>query len=194
MRHAYSLVADSEVAGVGPVDSEIGILRLDRSDGRTLAVVYNFACHPIQGVPSGGNTADLSGFASKAIEECLGDDAMVLFIQGCAGDINPVFYKAVDFPRDAETLGNLLGLSTVRALHSIETSTGGALKVINETLALPRADLAPSIVELKEQQQRLLAALRGTTLNLKTIIPLLIKYQLSPDYPSYYAHRYQHEE
>ncbi|MFT5088486.1 MAG: hypothetical protein ACI8PG_002851 [Planctomycetota bacterium] len=194
VRHAYSLVADSEVAGVGPVDPEIGILRLDRSDGRTLAVVYNFACHPIQGVPSGGNTADLSGFASKAIEECLGDDAIALFIQGCAGDINPVFYKAVDFPRDAETLGNLLGLSTVRALHSIETSTGGALKVINETLALPRADLAPPIAELKEQQQRLLAALRGTTLNLKTFIPLLIKYQLSPDYPSYYAHRYQHEE
>ena len=29
---------------VGPVDPEIGILRLDRMDGTTLAVIYNFAC------------------------------------------------------------------------------------------------------------------------------------------------------
>ena len=46
VRHAYSLVPDEEVAGIGPVDPEIGILRLNRKDGRTLAVVYNFAVHP----------------------------------------------------------------------------------------------------------------------------------------------------
>ena len=49
VRHAYSLPPDEEVAEVGPIDPEIGILRLDRKDGRTLAVVYNFACHPIMG-------------------------------------------------------------------------------------------------------------------------------------------------
>src|SRR5688500_384945 len=61
VRHAYSLPPDEAVAAVGPVDPEIGILRLDKTDGSTLAVVYNFACHPIMGVPSGGNTADLIG-------------------------------------------------------------------------------------------------------------------------------------
>ena len=40
VRHAYSLPPDDEVAAVGPVDPEIGVLRLDRMDGRTLAVVY----------------------------------------------------------------------------------------------------------------------------------------------------------
>ena len=33
VRHAYSLPPDEEVASVGPVDPEIGILRLDREDG-----------------------------------------------------------------------------------------------------------------------------------------------------------------
>ena len=84
VRHAYSLPPDEEVAGVGPVDPEIGILRLDRKDGQTLAVVYNFACHPIQGVPSGGNTADITGFASQVIEDNLSDGAIALFLQGCA--------------------------------------------------------------------------------------------------------------
>ena len=85
VRHAYSLPPDEEVAEVGPVDPEIGILRLDRMDGRTLAVVYNFACHPIQGVPGGRNTSDLSGFASSVIEDNLSDETIALFVQGCGG-------------------------------------------------------------------------------------------------------------
>jgi len=47
VRHAYALPPDEEVVGIGPVDPEIGLLRLDRESGQPLAVVYNFACHPI---------------------------------------------------------------------------------------------------------------------------------------------------
>jgi len=68
------------------------------------------------------------------------------------------------------------------------------LKVIDETLELPRADLAPHIDAMREQQQQLLRSLKGTTLNLKTFLPLLVKYYLSPDFPSYYSHHYLHEE
>lgn len=193
VRHAYSLPPDEDVAGVGPIDPEIGILRLDRKDGRTLAVVYNFACHPILGVPNGDITADITGFASKAIEDNLGDGAMALFLQGCGGDINPVLYKDVDHPRDAEPLGNMLGLSTMRALSKIRTGEGGTLRVINESLELPRADLAPRISSLQAEQTRLLQSLKGTSLNLKTFLPLMVKYSLSPDYPSYYSHRYLHD-
>src|SRR5262249_8300388 len=73
VRHASPLPADEEVAEVGPVDPQIGLLRLDRNDGRTLAVVYNFACHPIMGLPGGENTADITGFASRVIEDNLSD-------------------------------------------------------------------------------------------------------------------------
>ena len=119
VRHAYSLPADEEVVGVGPVDPQIGIMRLDRKDGTTLAVVYQFACHPIQGVPNGGNTADITGFSSRVIEDNLSEGTIALFLQGCGGDINPVQYKDVNNPRDAEPLGNMLGLSVLRALRKI---------------------------------------------------------------------------
>jgi len=195
VRHAYSLPPDEEVAGVGPIDPEIGILRLDRKkDGRTVAVVYNFACHPIQGVPGGGNTADLSGFASKTIEENLSDGAIALFVQGCAGDINPIFYKAVDHPRSAEPLGNMLGLSTLRALNKLRTREDGRLQIHHEVIALPRADLAARIASLETEQTHLLHSLQGTSLNLKTFLPLIVKYRLSLEYPSYYAHGYLHEQ
>jgi hypothetical protein len=193
-RHAYSLPPDDDVTGVGPIDPEIGVLRLDRKDGSTLAVIYNFACHPIQGVPGGGNTADLTGFASKVIEENMSEGAIALFLQGCAGDINPAFYKDVDHPRDAEPLGNKLGLSTLQALRKIECKSDPRLRIINEKIALPRADTAQRIAALDAEQARLLQSLKGTSLNFKTFLPLAVKYSLSSEFPAYYSHRYLHEE
>lgn len=194
VRHAYSLPPDEEIAEVGPVDPQIGILRLDREDGRTLAVVYNFACHPIQGVPSGGNTADITGFASKVIEENLSEGTIALFLQGCGGDINPVFYKDVDHPRSAEPLGNLLGLSTLRAVRKITCRSDSRLTILNETLTLPRGDRTERIYSLEAKQKHLLSSLKGTSLNLKTFLPLVVKYNLSSEFPSYYSHRYLHDK
>lgn len=193
VRHAYALPPDEEVASVGPVDPEIGILRLDRKSGGTLAVVYNFACHPIQGVPSGGNTADLTGFASQVIEDNLDDGATALFLQGCGGDINPVLYKDVENPRDAEPLGNLLGLSTLRALRQVTTVDDAPFRVLNESLTLPRADVAARIDALEAEQTRLLRSLQGTSLNFKTFLPLAVKYNLSSEFPAYSSHRYLRE-
>ncbi|MBS0204126.1 MAG: hypothetical protein JSS49_14565 [Planctomycetes bacterium] len=194
VRHAYSLPPDDAVAEVGPIDPQIGILRLDRLDGRTLAVVYNFACHPIQGVPDGGNTADITGFSSRVIEDNQSEGTVALFVQGCGGDINPIGYKAVDAPRDAETLGNRLGLSTLLGLKQIRSTDDTRLKVINEQLTLPRADLAERIVAQESEQIRLLKSLKGTSLNLKTFLPLVVKYNLSTEFPSYYSHQYLHEQ
>jgi hypothetical protein len=193
VRHAYSMPPDEEVAEVGPVDPEIGILRLDRHDGRTLAVVYNFACHPIQGVPGGGNTADITGFSSRVIEDNLSEGTVALFLQGCGGDINPVFYKDVDHPRDAEPLGNMLGLSILRALKTITARDDPRLKVVHETLSLPRADHAGRIKAMEAEQARLVRSLKGTSLSLKTFLPLVVKYRVSGDFPSSYANSYLHE-
>ncbi len=194
VRHAYSLPPDEEVVGAGPIDPDIGLLRLDRLDGRTLAVVYNFACHPIQGVPNGGNTADMTGFASQVIEDSFNDGTVALFIQGCGGDVNPLRYKQVDEPRDAEPLGNQLGLSAMRAAKKVVCRDGVSLRWINETLAVPRADNAERIAAVEAEQTRLLRSLKGTSLNLKTFMSLMVKHGLASDFPSYYSHRYYHEQ
>jgi len=193
VRRAYALVSDEQVSGVGPVDPQIGLLRLDRPDGRPLAVVFNFACHPIQGVPGGGNTADLVGFAARVLEDHYGGGALAFFLQGCAGDVNPVYYKDTARPPDAESLGNLLGLSALRACDQIRTQGGAPLRLLGETMELPRADHAPRIAALRAQQLRLLRALKGTSLSLKTFVPMLLRHHLSPEFPSYYSHRYLHD-
>ncbi|MEE2658847.1 MAG: hypothetical protein VX733_10110 [Candidatus Latescibacterota bacterium] len=190
VRRAYALPPDELIASIGPVDPQIGILRLEREEGGILAVLFNFACHPIQGVPSAGNTADLSGFACKVIEDQVGDGAIAFFLQGCGADINPQLYRDLDNPPDAEPLGTMLGLSTLQALRTIRCCDQGPLQLINESLALPRADLTAGIQALRIEQKQLLKSLRGTNLNLKSFVPLLVKYELSGEYPSYDAHRY----
>ncbi len=195
MRRAYSMPPDEAVSGVGPIDPQIGLLRLDRLDGRPLAVVYNFACHPIMNPPSKGNSADYPGYASRAIEEALGDGSMALFVQGCGGDINPLRYKEVDQSPDAEPLGNRLGLSVVRALRQIETLAAARLAVISETISVPRAaDFERRIAAIEAERLGLLGGLRPTNINFKTFLPLLIEQRLSPDFPSHYAQSYLHDK
>lgn len=194
VRHAYSLPADEEVESTGPIDPQIGILRLDKLDGQTLAVVYNFACHPIMGVLGDGNTADLVGFASKVIEENLSAGTIALFVQGCGGDINPVRYKDVHHPRHAEPLGNMLGLSVLRAVRNIRCDATSPLVILNEKLELPRADYSERIEALVAEQSRLVKSLKGTSLNLKTFLELANKYNLSKEFPSFDSHLYLTEK
>lgn len=194
VRHAYSLPPDDQVASIGPVDPKIGVVRIDRMDGSPLAVLYQFACHPIQGAASGGNTADLSGAASRVIEENLGHDCVALFFQGCGGDINPVLYKDVHQPRDGNWHGSMLGLSALQALRKIETRCDATVGYQHTTIEVPRANLEPRIAEMEIERERLMNNLKGTSLNLKTFLPLVVQYQLEPEHPSYYSHRYLREQ
>ncbi|MBL8290973.1 MAG: hypothetical protein JNN08_04010, partial [Bryobacterales bacterium] len=142
-----------------------------------------------------GNTADYPGFASKAIEETLGNGALALFLQGAGGDINPAKYKDVHQPHDSEPLGNLLGLSVLRAWRTIQPKDDAPVRILNEVLTLPRGvDYPRRIAALEAEQKRLLASLQGTSINFKTFLPLYIQYQVTGEFPSYYSHRYQHEK
>jgi len=189
MRRAYSMPRDEDVVSTGPIDPQIGLLRLDRADGTPFAVVYQFACHPIMNPPSKGCSADYPGFASKVIEEATG--AMAFFIQGCGGDINPVHYKEVSRPADAEPLGTMLGASVLAAIRRIEPQNDATLKISREVLHLPRgADFEKRIAAIDAEQKKLVVALKPTNINFKTFLPLLMQHKFFPDMPSHYAQGY----
>jgi len=194
VRHANPCPPDDEVAEVGPIDPDIGVLRIDRTDGGPLAVVYNFACHPLFGDAQGSITANFPGVASAVIEENLGEDAMALFLQGAGGDIIDIGFKDFGQPRDIGPLGERLGLSALKAVRRIETHDAN-LRVISETVELPRrTDIPERIAALKQEQAVALATLAGTSLNFKSFLPLYLKYALNPDYPLDYSFRYLQAE
>jgi len=194
MRRAYSMAWDKEIASIGPIDPQVGLLRLDREDGRPLAVVYNFACHPIMNPPSKGTSADFPAYASAMLENALGNDAMAFFVQGCGGDINPVRYKEVQSAADAEPLGNLLGASVLEGLRNVSTTSKGKLTVKHQVISIPRAaDFEQRIVALEAQRLRLVQSLQGTNINFKSFLPLLIQQRLDPEFPAVHAQGYLHD-
>lgn len=194
IRHANPGPPDEDVAGVGPLDPEIGLLRIDRLDGRPLAVVYNFACHPLFGNTHGAITANYPGVASAVLEENLGHEAMALFLQGAGGDIVDVRFKDFTRPRDITPLGVQLGLSALTATRGIPTRKAG-LSVISETLELPRrTDIPGLLVELEKEQEVLLGSLGSTSLNFKTFLPMYLRHALSPDFPADDSYRYWQDE
>lgn len=192
IRQANPCPPDSEVANLGPVDPDIGILRIDRLNGEPLAIVYTFSCHPLLGVPNGSVTANFPGFASKIIEESMG--TIALFLQGTGGNVTEVLYKDVTRPMDSGPVGKALGLSTLKALKDINTGDA-EISVICEAMELPRrTDILMRIENLRLEQRELLKSLRFTSLNFKSFLPLYIKYAIDPDYPSDYSYRYRHAE
>jgi hypothetical protein len=205
IRRATPEPQDDMVKGIAePFDPEIGILRVDRSDGKPLAVLYTFADHNYTGVPSRATTAGFPGFASKVIESNLGNGAIALFMQGCAGDVTPVLYKDVNAPKQDEMHGTILGLSTLRGWRTISPVKDATINILREELSLPvRTDTRKHIDSLEARKARVLDYFKGqgcgahgagTKLNFKAFLPLYIKYMMSPQYPSDYSYRYMQEE
>src|SRR5436190_14345742 len=74
----------------GPVDRQIGLIRVERPDGSPLGLAVNYAIHGT--VLSGKNeliSGDAPGVVAAYVEQKLG--APVLFINGAAGDTAPIY-------------------------------------------------------------------------------------------------------
>lgn len=184
IRHTNPGPPDEAVTDTGPLDPEIGILRIDRMNGEPLAVVYNFACHLLFADPQGSVSANIPGVASQILENHWGKGTMAFFLQGAAGDVIDIGFKDFHRPRNIEGFGTALGLKILKTLGKIQTQ-GAALKVISEQVEFPRrTDIPRRIEALEREQEALLESLRFTSLNFKNFLLLHLKYSLCPEFPS----------
>jgi neutral ceramidase len=102
----------------GPVDPEIVLLRVEDADGKTRALLVHYAVHAVVlGPTSCKYSADYPGVVQSTVEQAI-PGAQVMFVQGGAGDINPLFQgrsgrEADDFAV-MDTIGQLLAAEVVR--------------------------------------------------------------------------------
>ena len=108
----------------GPVDREIGIIRVERPDGTPIAFVANYAMHGT--VLSGENreiSGDAPGEVSAYVERKLG--APLLYENGAAGNIAPI-YSVYPDPKTGHLsqFDVLLGDHILNAIAALGPSSG----------------------------------------------------------------------
>jgi hypothetical protein len=123
----------------GPTDRQIGIIHLEKTDGKLLALVANYAMH---GTALGGEnqliSGDAPGIVADYVEQKLG--APMLYANGAAGNLAPIYTVCPDF-RSAH-LGQfriLLGDKIIAANDLIGRTTSQVrLSVGEQILETPR--------------------------------------------------------
>jgi len=75
-----------------PVDPDVGIIRVDDTSGKPIAILVSYTCHPVVLGPDNLNiSADYPGVMMDMVERELGGTC--IFLQGAAGDTNPYMDK-----------------------------------------------------------------------------------------------------
>jgi neutral ceramidase len=109
-----------------PVDPTVTVLRIDTADGKPLAVVVNYACHPVVlGEDNLQYSADYPATMNRVVEQAMGAGAMSFFLQGAPGDINPYFTQqpiAQDAVKMRDWTGEQLGKEAARVAKEIRTA------------------------------------------------------------------------
>ena len=84
----------------GPVDESVPILRVSKSDGKPLAIVFGYACHNTTLRPDMMKiAADFAGYAQDRIEADF-PGSVALFVTGCAGDADPHPFGTLEMAKD----------------------------------------------------------------------------------------------
>jgi neutral ceramidase len=122
-----------------PVDREFATIRLDRADGTPLAVLFNYACHPVVLGPDNYEySADFVGPACAVVEEQL--KAKCLFLQGACGNINPYLDKTPLAAGGLEamcTMGRTLGELLVNTARDTKTTVSAHPSLQFEARQIP---------------------------------------------------------
>lgn len=138
---------------VGPAeegDPEVGVVRIDALSGDTIAVLFNYACHP-NSLP-GDNftvTADFPGYAADMIERSLG--GVALFTNGAQGSVDIEGFVDRDFV-GVERRGRALGHAVLQACAEIkEMERQPIIRSARHTFLMPYRKVAPELIAWAEE-------------------------------------------
>lgn len=115
----------------GMIDPTVGVIRVDDAQGNPMAILVNYACHPVIFGPDNLRySADYPGAMAKFVEASFANSAhpesqpICFFLQGAPGDINPLMDKT-PLPENADAVkievGEQLGKEVTRVAQGIKT-------------------------------------------------------------------------
>jgi hypothetical protein len=115
-----------------PVDKEVGVIRIDDLKGRPLAVLVNYASHPVVYWPGDKVSGEYPGYCSRFVERALGRTVTCLFVNGAGGDINP-YDSCLDSYEYPARVGKTLADTVLTVLSRSGGTTQRPGKIVFQT-------------------------------------------------------------
>ena len=139
-----ALFENPERTPYGPVDPEFVLLRVDGADGQPRALLVHYATHAVVLGPTNCKySADYPGAMQAKVEATL-PGTQVMFVQGGAGDINPLMMarsgKEDDDFAVVKKMGDLLADAVIRANKTVAPVPPGPAGILVKSEMLTVAD------------------------------------------------------
>ena len=142
----------------GPVDPTLGVIRVTDGQGVVRAVLVNYACHPVVLGPTNRHLSpDYPGVMRREVEAAVGGSAVCFFLQGAAGEINPLMLgRSGDAEKDlavVETMGKTLATEVIQVLATLQSTPGKSDDVRMATKTFAVENRWESVRKSDEPQQ-----------------------------------------
>jgi glutamate-1-semialdehyde aminotransferase len=133
----------------GPVNDQLGVARIDDKASGPLAVLLNYAVHPVNLHSSGMISPDFPHYVEQDLRRALGAAVPLFYFSGAGGDLNPANFKA-STPSEANAIDTAQKLSraAMQLLPTLKSSPPDRLDYATLHVDLPLAPL-PSREELQ---------------------------------------------
>ena len=141
---ARALFDNMERVPYGPVDPEFTLLRVEDMNGATRALLVHYACHAVVLGPTSCKwSADYPGAMQARVEAAI-PGAQCMFVQGGAGDINPLFEgrsgkEDEDFAT-MQKMGELLADEVLRSAKQIPPAASNRYPIESTSEVLTFSD------------------------------------------------------
>jgi len=125
-------VENPERIPFGPVDPEVGVIKVEDLRGNARAIIMNYACHADVVCFNYEISADYPGVAARKVEEAFNNKVNCLFVQGAGGNIESLqISRRRTGPDDPvksdyapmERTGELLAYEVVKLAKSLKPET-----------------------------------------------------------------------
>ncbi len=195
---ARAMFDNPERVPLGPVDPEYAVLRVDDAGGNAKALLIHYAVHAVVLGPSNCKySADYPGVLQAKVEsEFAGAQAM--FVQGGAGDINPLFMaRSGDEAKDfavVSKMGETLAASVIKTARETKPTSPIRHPIQARSEVLKLADRWDSTKSLEGgistvliNREIALAAVPGEFMHK---LQTMWKQQADVPYPLFYGYTY----
>jgi len=137
------------VEPAGPIDPEVGVIGAWNADGKLLGCVVNYANHGTTG--ASGWSANWIYYMEQVIRGSMGDDVIVVFLNGDCGDITQVDNLSPYPNIDGPIVGGRVGAEAVKVLLSMHRGSlapvDAKVKVWNIRRRAPNPEKVKSCLE-----------------------------------------------